>query len=164
TATRSSRRSVTGAAAPSRCRRGRSTRRCTGWRRPGCSSATGTWSRGGAVACMRSAAGGARRCARSGRPGRRSPPASRPYLDAPGVTYTVERCADYFEYFPNARDCADAATQHHFEEVVTSRGAAGVLGLLVLSGLFLIRRRYPRGAGVRVLPESFAPTVAATLF
>jgi hypothetical protein len=84
--------------------------------------------------------------------------------DAPGVTYTAERCADYFEYFPNASDCADAATQHHFEEVVFYRLTAGVLGLLVLGGLFVVRRRYPRGAGVRLLPESFAPTVVATLF
>jgi hypothetical protein len=34
--------------------------------------------------------------------------------DAPGVTYTAARCADYFEYFPHARDCADAAAQHHW--------------------------------------------------
>src|SRR5262249_61874572 len=41
--------------------------------------------------------------------------------DAPGVTYTSARCADYFEYFPHARDCADAAAQHHWGEVVEGR-------------------------------------------
>jgi len=65
--------------------------------------------------------------------------------DAPGVTYTADRCADYFEYFPNAANCADAAAQHHWGEVVTGRVALGVLGLLALVVLWLARRG-PLGA------------------
>ena len=38
--------------------------------------------------------------------------------DAPGVTYTPARCADYFEYFPRASDCTQAAALHHWGEVV----------------------------------------------
>lgn len=59
---------------------------------------------------------------------------------APGITYTPERCADYFGYFPHASTCADAAALHHRGEVVTSRVAAGVLGLLALLVLWLARR------------------------
>ncbi len=60
--------------------------------------------------------------------------------DAPGVTYTADRCADYFEYFPHARDCADAAALHHWGEVVEGRVAVGVLGALALLVLWLVRR------------------------
>lgn len=81
-----------------------------------------------------------------------------------GVTYTPERCADYFEYFPDAKDCAAAATLHHFGEEVEYRVAAGLLGLLLLGGLALVRRRARHSAEPRVLPESFVPTVGATLF
>jgi hypothetical protein len=63
--------------------------------------------------------------------------------DPSGVTYTPERCADYFEYFPNAASCASAAELHHWGEVVTYRVAAGVLGLLAL-GAYLLARRFTR--------------------
>jgi hypothetical protein len=61
--------------------------------------------------------------------------------DAPGVTYTPERCADYYEYLPTARSCAEAAAFHHFGEVAQYREAAGVLGLLALL-VFLAARRW----------------------
>jgi hypothetical protein len=61
--------------------------------------------------------------------------------DAPGVTYTPARCADYFEYFPHAATCNAAAALHHWGEVVQGRIALGVLGLLALGGWWLIRRR-----------------------
>jgi len=59
--------------------------------------------------------------------------------DAPGVTYTADRCADYFEYFPGAASCAAAAAEHHWGEVVTGRVALGVLGLLALLVLWAAR-------------------------
>lgn len=80
--------------------------------------------------------------------------------DLPGVTYTAERCEEYFEYAPGATTCADAATVHHFGEVVEYRVAAGVLGLVALGVWWLVLRR--RSAGV--LPEAFEPTVATALF
>jgi hypothetical protein len=46
--------------------------------------------------------------------------------DPPGVSYTPDRCADFFEYAPQARTCEEAATIHHFGEVVTYRVAAGI--------------------------------------
>jgi hypothetical protein len=65
--------------------------------------------------------------------------------DRSGVTYTPARCDDYFEYFPNAGSCGDAAALHHWGEVVQNRVAAGVLGLLALVTLLLARRFVLRG-------------------
>lgn len=84
--------------------------------------------------------------------------------DAPGVTYTAERCAEFLKYYPAGRDCAAAALDDHFDEVVGFRVAAGVLGLLALGGYLLVRRRYRHLAGVRVLPDGFTATVGAALF
>ncbi len=60
--------------------------------------------------------------------------------DPSGVTYTADRCADYFEYFPKATSCANAAELHHWGEVVQYRVVAGVLGLIGL-GLYALLRR-----------------------
>jgi hypothetical protein len=60
--------------------------------------------------------------------------------DKSGVTYTPARCADYFEYFPHASSCNDAAAQHHWGEVVEGRVAVGVLGLLGLGFGLIVRR------------------------
>jgi hypothetical protein len=79
--------------------------------------------------------------------------------DASGVTYTAARCADYFEYFPNAGSCGDAAALHHWGEVVMGRVAAGVLGVLALLVLYAARRTVLRGPPWRLL----APYVAAVL-
>ena len=86
--------------------------------------------------------------------------------DLPGVTYTTQRCADYLEYFPDAGSCAKAAALHHWGEVVEYRVAVGVLGLLVLGG-FLVWRRRPDGRQHRylgVLPDGFSATVATSLY
>jgi hypothetical protein len=40
--------------------------------------------------------------------------------DAPGVTYTPDRCADFFEYHTEAGECA-AAVAHHFDEADAER-------------------------------------------
>jgi hypothetical protein len=75
--------------------------------------------------------------------------------DAPGVTYTAGRCAQYLGLFPGAHGCVQAAALDHWGEVVQSRVAAGVLGVVVLLALWGARRttvlstpawRIPRGA------------------
>lgn len=81
--------------------------------------------------------------------------------DPPGVTYTAARCADFSEYAPHARSCAQAAATHHFGEVVDYRLAAGVLGVLDLLAWWLLRRRHP---GRSMLPATFEATVATVLF
>jgi hypothetical protein len=84
--------------------------------------------------------------------------------DPSDITYTKARCADYFEYEPSARTCEQAATQHHYGEVVFSRLAAGVLGLMVLGAYLWARRRWAWVAERGALPEGFEATVGASLF
>jgi hypothetical protein len=86
--------------------------------------------------------------------------------DGPNVHYSAARCADFREYAPGARTCEAAAAEHHFEEVVTYRAAAGVLGVAVLAGFGVVRRRRRRSHSDEpaVLPAAFVPTVGATVF
>ena len=81
--------------------------------------------------------------------------------DLPDVTYTAARCADYLEYHPEAGSCRAAATAHHYDEIVTYRLAAGVLGLVALA-LYVVARR--RGWLDARLPWVLTASVAAGLF
>jgi hypothetical protein len=82
--------------------------------------------------------------------------------DINGNTYTPARCADYFEYFPNAGSCNAAAALHHWGEVVEYRVAVGVLGLLgLLFGLAVRRRLAGRWALWRPSAVSVALVITA---
>jgi hypothetical protein len=83
--------------------------------------------------------------------------------DAPGVTYTAERCAQLLSFEPQARSCEEAAIAHHFGEVVSYRLAAGALGVLVLAGWAVWRRRTRERLRRGALGRSFALTVGAAL-
>jgi hypothetical protein len=91
--------------------------------------------------------------------------------DGVGVTYTADRCADYFEYVPNAASCAEAAAVHHLGEVEDSRLTMGVLGLLALLAFFAARRFLrlrgpawtPRWSSVAVVLLALFAVAAATL-
>jgi hypothetical protein len=72
--------------------------------------------------------------------------------DGPGVTYTADRCAEYLALSPGTRICGQAAALDHWGEVVQSRVAAGVLGLLVLGALWWARRNTPLGSGAWAPP------------
>ena len=82
--------------------------------------------------------------------------------DLPGTTYSASRCADFHEYHPSAPTCAAAAAAHHFDEVVTYRLAAGLLGLVVLGALALLRRR--RRLAWDLLPDGFVATMGCVGF
>jgi hypothetical protein len=82
--------------------------------------------------------------------------------DPPGVTYTPERCAEYLEYFPKLHSCGEAATMHHFGEIVEYRVAAGVLGLVLLAFYLILRRRDRDGQ--LALPNGFSATIGTALF
>lgn len=82
--------------------------------------------------------------------------------DPSGVTYTKARCDYFLEYYPQEHTCAKAATAHHYDEVVMYRVGAGVLGLLVLGGALLGRRRWR--SDDLLLPDGFVPTIAVALF
>ncbi|HYX44502.1 MAG TPA: hypothetical protein VE760_05615, partial [Acidimicrobiales bacterium] len=86
--------------------------------------------------------------------------------DMGGVTYTPERCAYFLEYDP-APTCAQAATEHHFDEVVVYRLGAGVLGLLALGG-YAVAGRWRRlsrfVSTVGLLPDGFVATMGTAAF
>jgi hypothetical protein len=82
--------------------------------------------------------------------------------DPPGVTYTAARCRDFLEYHPRPT-CEQAATAHHFDEIVLYREAAGVLGLMVLGGYFIVRRRRDLTTPP-LLPRGIVPIVGTTMF
>jgi hypothetical protein len=88
--------------------------------------------------------------------------------DGPGVTYSAERCAQYHALAPSEPTCATAAVAHHFDEVVSYREGAGILGLLVLVAWLAVarpwRRPAPTATTYDVLPAGFAATVGAALF
>jgi hypothetical protein len=83
--------------------------------------------------------------------------------DANGVTYTPARCADYFEYFPNAGSCNAAAALHHWGEVVEGRVAAGVLGLLALGFGLALRRGLGQRWGLWRPPTAWLALVTTAL-
>lgn len=85
--------------------------------------------------------------------------------DPPDVRYTAARCADFQEYFPG-KSCMDAAASHHWGEVVEYRAAAGVLGLLLLGGWLLYRRRRAKAAAPAevALPAGLMAGVAAAMY
>ena len=76
--------------------------------------------------------------------------------DFPGVAYTAARCAVLQAPY-RGLDCAQAAAEHHWGEVVEYRVALGVLGLLLL----LVWRFLPLQAP---LPDGFVPALAAAAF
>ena len=82
--------------------------------------------------------------------------------DRPGVSYTRDRCADYFEYAPGAKTCEEAATIHHFGETVQYPMSAGLLGVLGLGVYGAVRRRL-RG-DPNALPQGFEATVGTAMF
>jgi hypothetical protein len=85
--------------------------------------------------------------------------------DAPGVTYTAARCADFLEYHPEARTCEGAAVAHHFDEVVWYRLDAGVLGIIALVAFGLVRRYNRRRFGdARALPDGFIGAIGSASF
>jgi hypothetical protein len=82
--------------------------------------------------------------------------------DPPGVTYTAARCTDFLEYAPGAKTCEQAATWHHYGEVVQYRLGAGLLGLLLLAAYLLARRRL-RGDPT-ALPWGFEATIGTVMY
>jgi hypothetical protein len=82
--------------------------------------------------------------------------------DPPDVSYTAARCADFREYFPG-KSCMDAAAWHHWGEVVEYRVGVGVLGLCLLGGWLLYRRRRPAAAEV-ALPAGLMAGAATALY
>ena len=79
---------------------------------------------------------------------------------APGaVRYPAASCRHWQSLWPHAHSCAQALMLENSSDAVTLRLAAGVLGVAALATYHLARRR-----SRDLLPDSFTPTVAMTLF
>ncbi len=81
------------------------------------------------------------------------------FADAPGTSYGAAACAHYLAVHPNARTCAQAALAEGRDDSLFQRAAAGVLGVLLIAGLWWWRRRASR----RPLGEPPALSLAAAL-
>lgn len=84
--------------------------------------------------------------------------------DPPAVRYSATRCRDFLEYVPRARSCEQAATVHHFAEVVDYRIAAGLVGAFILAACTYLMRRSSRWLQTDELPVAFDATIATVLF
>jgi vacuolar-type H+-ATPase subunit H len=79
---------------------------------------------------------------------------------APGAArYPVADCQRWLSLWPHAHSCAQAVMLENSSDAVSLRLVAGVLGVATLATYHLARRR-----SRDLLPDSFTPTVAMTLF
>ena len=70
-------------------------------------------------------------------------------------------CRHWLSVWPGAHSCAQAYLRESSADAVSLRIFAGLIGLILLGGYYLARRRgWSRG----VLPDGFAPTVAMSMF
>lgn len=80
---------------------------------------------------------------------------------APGVRLPAASCRYWLGNWPGAHSCTQAYMLESSSDAVSLRVGAGLLGLLLLGGYYLARRRgWSRG----VLPDGFTPTIAVSLF
>jgi hypothetical protein len=87
----------------------------------------------------------------------------RPFVAAvaPGIRLPAADCRYWLSSWPGAHSCTQAYMLESSSDAVSLRVGAGLLGLLLLAGYYLARRRgWWRG----VLPDAFTPTVAVTVF
>ncbi len=80
---------------------------------------------------------------------------------APGTRLPAASCRYWLSNWPSAHSCAQAYMLESSSDAVSLRVAAGLLGLLLLGGYGLARRR---GWSPGVLPDGFASTIAVSLF
>ncbi len=84
---------------------------------------------------------------------------------APGTTLPAAGCQYWLSIWPHVHSCAQAYMLESSSDAVTLRGAAGLLGLVLLAGYLLARRLAARrGWAPGVLPDGFTPTIAVSLF
>jgi hypothetical protein len=80
---------------------------------------------------------------------------------APGIRLPAASCRYWLSNWPGAHGCAQAYLLESSSDAVSLRVGAGLLGLLLLGGYYLARRR---GWAPGVLPDAFTPTIAVSLF
>jgi hypothetical protein len=80
---------------------------------------------------------------------------------SPGIRLPAASCRYWLSNWPSAHSCAQAYMMESSSDAVSLRVAAGLLGLLLLGGYSLAKRR---GWSPGVLPDGFTPTIAVTVF
>ncbi len=87
----------------------------------------------------------------------------RPFVAAvaPGTRLPAVDCRYWLNIWPGAHSCTQAYMLESSSDAVSLRVVAGLLGLILLGGYYLARRRF-RWRGV--LPDGFTPTIAVSLF
>jgi len=80
---------------------------------------------------------------------------------SPGIRLPAASCRYWLSIWPSAHGCAQAYMMEASSDAVSLRVAAGLLGLLLLGGYYLAKRR---GWSPGVLPDGFTPTIAVTVF
>ncbi|MFI5064531.1 MAG: permease prefix domain 1-containing protein [Streptosporangiales bacterium] len=91
----------------------------------------------------------------------------RPFVGAvaPGTKLPAADCQYWLSIWPHAHSCAQAYMLESSSDAVTLRGAAGLLGLVLLAGYLLARRLTARrGWSPGILPDGFTPAIAVSLF
>ncbi len=84
---------------------------------------------------------------------------------APGTRLPRADCQHWLSIWPHAHSCTQAYLLESSSDAVTLRGAAGLLGLVLLAGYLVVRRVARRhGWSPGLLPDGFAPTIAVSLF
>jgi hypothetical protein len=79
----------------------------------------------------------------------------------PGTKLPAASCQRWLSNWPGAHGCTQAYMLESSSDAVSLRIGAGLLGLLLLGGYYLARRR---GWSPGVLPDGFTPTIAVSLF
>ena len=79
---------------------------------------------------------------------------------APGLHLPAASCRYWLSNWPSAHSCTQAFLMESSSDAVSLRVAAGLLGLVLLGGYYLARRR---GWSPGVLPDGFTPTIAVTV-
>ena len=87
----------------------------------------------------------------------------RPFVAAvaPGTKLPATDCRYWLSIWPGAHSCTQAYMLESSSDAVSLRVGVGLLGLLLLGGYYLARRRFQSPG---VLPDAFTLTIAVTVF
>jgi hypothetical protein len=84
------------------------------------------------------------------------------FADPPGTRYAVGQCHSWLRLHPHSAGCTSAYLAESLADGTQARFAAGVVGVAVLAGVAIHRRR--RGARILTPPSMLATFTAAALF
>lgn len=81
----------------------------------------------------------------------------------PTGSYRAADCSRWRAGYPSARDCLTAMTADHADDFLRNAAAGGVLGLLVIGGYALLRRRWAGPTVATALPRGTENVVGVAL-